>query len=68
MREYEKAENVYKAVLRTFGGHPSTFGKMAKMYLEWHKKQAAEDAALRALQSDPDQPDALEVMAALQRR
>ena len=68
LREYEKAENVYKAVLRTFGGHPSTFGKMAKMYLEWHKKQAAEDAALRALQSDPDQPDALEVMAALERR
>ena len=59
--------NVYRAVLRTFGGHPSAFGKMAKMYLEWHKKQA-EEAALRALQSDPDQPDALEVMAALQRR
>ena len=65
LREYEKAETVYKAVLRTFGGHASTFGKMAKLYLVWHKKQAAEDAALRALQTDPELADALVVMAAL---
>lgn len=65
LREYEKAEAVYKAVLRTFGGHASTFGKMAKMYLDWHKKHDAEEAALRALQTDPEQADALEVMAAL---
>jgi len=67
LREYEKAEAVYKAVLRTFGGHASTFGKMAKMYLAWHKKHDAEESALRALQTDPEQPDALEVMAALDR-
>ena len=65
LREYEKAEAVYKTVLRTFGGHASTFGKMAKLYLEWHKKHDAEEAALRALQTDPEQADALEVMAAL---
>lgn len=65
LREYEKAEAVYQAVLRTFGGHASTFGKMSKLYLLWHKKQAAEDNALRALQTDPEQADALEVMAAL---
>lgn len=68
LREYEKAEGVYKAVLRTFGGHASTFGKMSKMYLEWHRKQAAEDAAIRALQADPQQQDALEVMEALEKR
>ena len=65
LREYEKAEAVYQAVLRTFGGHASTFGKMSKLYLAWRKKQAAEDNALRALQTDPEQADALEVMAAL---
>lgn len=65
LREYEKAEAVYMAVLRTFGGHASTFGKMSRMYMAWHKKQAAEDAALRALQMDPDQTDAREVMAEL---
>ncbi|RXE65451.1 tetratricopeptide repeat protein, partial [Muribaculaceae bacterium Isolate-002 (NCI)] len=59
LREFEKAENVYKAILRTFGGHPSTFGKMAKMYLEWRQRGQAEDMALRALQADPQQTDAL---------
>ena len=68
LREYEKAESVYKAVLRTFGGHPSTYGKMAKLYLVWHKRQLAEDMALRALHEDPEQTDALEVLAALERR
>ena len=68
LHEYEKAENVYKAVLRTFGGHPSTYGKMAQLYLIWHKRQLAEDMALRALHDDPEQTDALEVMAALKRR
>lgn len=68
LHEYEKAENIYKTVLRTFGGHASTFGKMAMLYLLWHKRQAAEDMAFRALQADPEQPDALQVMAALKRR
>ena len=68
LREFEKAENVYKAILRTFGGHPSTFGKMAKMYLEWHRRAQAEDTALRALQADPQQADALEVMAELDKK
>ena len=68
LREFEKAENIYKAILRTFGGHPSTFGKMAKMYLEWHRRAQAEDTALRALQADPRQADALEVMAVLDKK
>lgn len=64
LREFAKAENVYKAVLRVFGGHPATYGKMARLYLDWGKLRAAEDFALRALQEDPAQPDALAVMAA----
>ena len=68
LREFEKAENVYKAILRTFGGHPSTFGKMAKMYLEWRRRGQAEDMALRALQADPQQADDLEVMAVLDKK
>lgn len=39
LREYEKAEAVYQAVLRTFGGHASIFGKMSKMYLAWRKNR-----------------------------
>lgn len=68
LREYERAEAVYKAILRTFGGHPNTFGKMAKMYWDWRKRDKAEELAIRALQGDPAQPEALEVMAALSAR
>lgn len=68
LREYERAENVYKAILRTFGGHPNTFGKMAKMYLDWRKRDKAEEFALRALQADASQPEATEVMQALSAR
>ncbi len=68
LREYERAENVYKAILRTFGGHPNTFGKMAKMYWDWRKRDKAEELAIRALQGDPDQPEANEVMQALSSR
>ncbi|MBQ3058730.1 MAG: tetratricopeptide repeat protein [Desulfovibrio sp.] len=68
LHEYEKAEAVYQTILRTFGGHPSTFGKMAKMYYLWHKREKAEDMALRALQGNSKQSDALEVIEALRRR
>lgn len=68
LREYEKAEKVFQAILRTFGGHYNTFGKMAKMYWDWRKRDKAEELALRALQGNPQQAEALEVMEALKRR
>ncbi|WP_165177600.1 tetratricopeptide repeat protein [Desulfovibrio sp. ZJ369] len=67
LREFARAENVCKAVLRVFGGHPATYGKMARLYLDWGKPQAAEDFARRALQEDPAQTDGLAVLAALRR-
>lgn len=68
LREYERAEKVFMAILRTFGGHPNTYGKMAKMYLDWHKKDKAEDMAIRALQGNKSQPEAVAVMAALTKK
>lgn len=68
LREYEKAEKVFQAILRSFGGHPNTFGKMAKMYWDWRKRDKAEDMAIRALQGNSSQPEAQEVMNALKRR
>ena len=61
INEFEKMERVYKSVLRTFGGHPNTYGRMAKMYWNWHKRQQAEELAIRALQGNPNQPEALEI-------
>lgn len=68
LREYEKAEKIFQAILRSFGGHPNTFGKMAKMYWDWRKRDKAEELAIRALQGNKSQPEALEVMNALKRR
>lgn len=68
LREYEKAEKVFLTILRTFGGHANTFGKMAKMYWDWRKRDKAEELALRALQGNPKQPEALEVMEAIKRK
>jgi Tfp pilus assembly protein PilF len=68
LHEHEKAEAVYKAALRTFGGHPATLGKMAKFYFARHRKPEAEEYALRALQTDSGQADALEVLAMLDKK
>jgi tetratricopeptide (TPR) repeat protein len=65
LREYEKAESVYKAEMLAFGGHPATLGKMAKLYLAWNRLPEAENFASRAIQTDPDQPDALETLEKL---
>lgn len=63
--DYGRAEQAYRAVLRTFGGHPSTYGKMAGMYLRWGRSAEAVEAARHALKKDPQQADALKVMEAL---
>lgn len=68
LREYEKAEKVFQSILRTFGGHHNTYGKMAKMYWDWRKRDKAEEYALRALQGDPKQAEGLQVMEALKRK
>lgn len=66
--EYEKAEAVFKKILRRFGGHARTYGRMAQLYLAWQKRAKAEDMAVRALQLDAGQPEAREVLARLERR
>lgn len=66
--EYEKAEKVYLKIFRQFGGHPNTYGRLAKLYLGWQKRLKAEEFAHRALQLDAQQADALAVVQALASR
>ena len=63
--DFARAEACYQAILRTFGGHPATFGRMASMYLAWGKKDRAEDMAREALKADPEQAEAIATLAAL---
>lgn len=63
--DYAKAEAIYLKILKQFGGHANTYGRMAKLYLDWDKKAEADDFASRALQLDKKQVDALEVKKTL---
>lgn len=63
--EFEKAEKIYLKIFRQFGGHPKTYGRLAKLYLKWGKRLKAEEFANRALQADAEQTEAQEVLAAL---
>lgn len=65
--EYARAEAVFRMILRRFGGHPRTYGRMAQFYLLWGKPDKAEDMAARALQMDGGQVEAQEVMVELER-
>lgn len=66
MREFEKAEHLYDCVLRQFGVHPRTMLNLAKLYLEWHKKDKAADAAYRALSLDASMNEAKELLEQLE--
>ena len=65
IKDYARAEACYQAILRTFGGHPATFGRMASLYLAWDKPDLARDMAQEAIKADPNQSEALGVLAQL---
>ncbi|MBO4313189.1 MAG: hypothetical protein J5838_02750 [Desulfovibrio sp.] len=63
--DYARAEAVFLAILRVFGGHPATFARMAAMYADWDRAAEARDMAGRALAEDPKQALAAAVLARL---
>ena len=58
LREYEKAETVYLKAIKQFGKHTKTLTNIAKMYLEWNKKEKAFEAADAAYRLDPTNAEA----------
>ena len=58
MKEYEKAEAVYKKALKQFGPHPRTLVNLAKVYRLLNKRQKAAEMAQRALFMDPGNAEA----------
>ncbi|MEG2172140.1 MAG: hypothetical protein RRY29_02630 [Desulfovibrionaceae bacterium] len=63
--EFAKAEKIYFKIFRQFGGHPKTYGRLAKLYLVWNKNQQADEFARQALQLDSQQTESLEVLSTL---
>lgn len=66
--EFENAEKVYLKIFRQFGGHPNTYGRLAKLYLTWGKRLKAEEFAHRAQQLDATQAEAAVVLERLAKR
>lgn len=63
LREYDKAEQLYVAVIRQFGMHPNTLVRLAQLYYDWRRKDKAALTACRALELDPNCEDARIILA-----
>ncbi|WP_028587266.1 hypothetical protein [Desulfocurvus vexinensis] len=60
--EMAKAEAVYLAAIRQFGGHPQTYLNLARHYMTWRKRDKAYEFARKALDADPALTEAREIM------
>jgi tetratricopeptide (TPR) repeat protein len=67
LRDYPRAEIVYLRALRQFGAHPRTMLNLAKLYMEWRKRDKAYEYANRAMQADPSLTEARELLSRLTR-
>ena len=62
MRELEKAETVYLKAIQRFGKHPKTLLNLAKLYVEWNKKDKAFFTASDAWKRDNTLTEAKEIV------
>ncbi|MDR2503116.1 MAG: tetratricopeptide repeat protein [Deltaproteobacteria bacterium] len=62
MREFAKAERIYKLVLKRFGKNYKTLINFGNLYRAWNKRDDAYDIAKMALQEAPGNPEAEELM------
>lgn len=67
LREFPKAESVYMRALRQFGAHPRTMLNLAKLYMEWRKRDKAYEYANRAVHADPSLTEARDLLTRLSR-
>jgi tetratricopeptide (TPR) repeat protein len=68
LRDWEDAEKLYLAALKTFGAHPRTLFNLAKLYKQMRKFDDAEDYARLAVSGQPDFTEARELLRELNSR
>jgi tetratricopeptide (TPR) repeat protein len=61
-RDYEKQESVYLRAIRQFGKHPRTLLNLAKLYVDWNKRDKAYATAQEAYNKDRSLTEAKEIM------
>lgn len=67
LREFEKAEKVYMKVLKEFGQHPKTLVNLGKLYISWNRKDKAFEILNKAVRMDPQNEEAAELFAKVDR-
>lgn len=67
LREFEKAEKAYMAVIKEFGQHPKTLVNLGKLYIAWNKKDKAFEILNKAVRMDPGNEEAAELFAKVDR-
>lgn len=67
LREFEKAEKLYRTAIKEFGAHPKTLLNLGKVYIAWNKKDKAFEVLQQAVRQEPDNEEAKELFAKVDR-
>lgn len=67
LREYEKGETLYLDAIKEFGAHPRTLVNLGRLYIAWNKRDKAFDVLNKAVRKDPDNKEARELFAKVDR-
>ncbi len=62
LREFDKAEAVYLRATKEFGKHPKTMLNLARLYVQWGKRDKAFETARDVLAKDPNNAEAKEIV------
>lgn len=67
LREYEKAEKLYRRAIKEFGVHPKTLLNLGKVYVAWNKRDKAFSVLQQAAALAPDDVEIKELFAKVDR-
>lgn len=67
LREYEKAEKLYRRAVKEFGAHPKTLLSLGKVYVAWNKRDKAFEILQQAARLAPDDAEIKELFAKVDR-
>lgn len=67
LREFEKAEKLYRRAIKEFGAHPKTLLSLGKVYIAWNKRDKAFGILQQAARLAPDDAEIKELLAKVDR-
>lgn len=67
LREFEKAEKLYRHAIKEFGAHPKTLLNLGKVYVAWNKRDKAFEVLQQAARLAPEDAEIKELFAKVDR-